>query len=230
MDKKTVINKIRKCLALAASANEHEAAAALRQAQKLMELHRVSDSDMLAAGVGESKASAGAIKKPSNWEGALAAMIADAFACHLIFQNNWTAGKWVFVGVGANAEVADYAFSVLLRQVRKNRATFIKGECKRLIPTSKTRRADLFCLAWVRTAANKVHAFVGGDSDVAAINAYLLLHYPSLKKMEMRDRNEGRTLRVKDWDAVNAGSAAGRGVQLNRSVGGAASTMIGHES
>lgn len=230
MDKQTIINKIRKCLALASSANEHEAAAALRQAQKLMQLHRVSDTDMLAAGVCESKAKAGAIKNPANWEGALAAMVSQAFGCHSIFQSSWTAGKWVFIGVGANAEVADYAFSVLLRQVRKNRAAFIKGECKRLVPTSKTRRADLFCRAWVQTAANKVRAFVGGESDGEAIDAYLLQHYPSLKKMEMRDRNQGRNLREKDWDALAAGSAAGHAAQLNRSVGADTTpAMIGHE-
>ena len=37
-----ILDKIKKCLVLASSANEHEAAAALRQAQKLMEAHGIS--------------------------------------------------------------------------------------------------------------------------------------------------------------------------------------------
>ncbi|MFC0020178.1 DUF2786 domain-containing protein [Neisseria gonorrhoeae] len=41
MDKEKVLDKIKKCLALGRSANEHEAAQALRQAQALMEKYKV---------------------------------------------------------------------------------------------------------------------------------------------------------------------------------------------
>ena len=44
-----ILDKIKKCLALASSANEHEAAAALRQAQKLMQAHGLTDQDVAAA-------------------------------------------------------------------------------------------------------------------------------------------------------------------------------------
>lgn len=230
MDKQAIINKIRKCLALTNSANEHEAAAALRHAQKLMEIHRVSDTDMLVAGVTEAGAKAGGSRKPARWEAGLASMIGMAFGCPIFFRGGAGApvGQWIFVGVGANAEVAQYAFSVLLRQVRKGRAAFIKGECKRLIKSSKVRRADLFCNAWVGAASSKVHAMAGQEGDSAAIDAYMLQHYPAMSKMELVDRNASRNLRVKDWDAVSAGSAAGTRVQLNRGVGAACPTMIGN--
>lgn len=45
-DKGKVLDKIRKCLALGKSANEHEAAAALRQAQKMMQAHGLTDDDV----------------------------------------------------------------------------------------------------------------------------------------------------------------------------------------
>ena len=41
-----VIRKIKHCLALAQSANENEAATALRQAQALMREHRLTDMDV----------------------------------------------------------------------------------------------------------------------------------------------------------------------------------------
>ena len=41
-----VIDKIRKCMALAESENEFEAAAALRQAQRLMQQHGLSSDDV----------------------------------------------------------------------------------------------------------------------------------------------------------------------------------------
>ena len=60
MDKKTAIDKIRKCLALSKSAEPHEAAAAMRQAQKAMDgraelircptLITAAENDPLAAG------------------------------------------------------------------------------------------------------------------------------------------------------------------------------------
>lgn len=42
-ERNKVLDKIRKCLALSTSSNEHEAAAALRQARKLMDAHGITD-------------------------------------------------------------------------------------------------------------------------------------------------------------------------------------------
>lgn len=221
MDKQDVIKKIQKCLALSKSANEHEAAAALRQAQKLMELHRVTDADLFIAGVTEASATAGALRKPAAWEAGLAALVGAAFTCSYFFRGLATSGKWVFVGLGPNAEVASYAFHVLLRQLRKGRAAFIASECKRLVPASKTRRADLYCAAWVRAAAAAVHAVAPQGDEAKVIDAYLADRYPSLCELAVADRNANRKLREKDVDAVLAGAAAGREVQLNRGVGAA---------
>ena len=46
MNREKIIEKIRKCLALGRSPNEHEAAAALRQAQKLMRLHGIDELEV----------------------------------------------------------------------------------------------------------------------------------------------------------------------------------------
>jgi hypothetical protein len=46
MDKNKAIEKIKKCLALGKSANEHEAAQALKQAQALMREYGISDADV----------------------------------------------------------------------------------------------------------------------------------------------------------------------------------------
>jgi len=222
MDKDVALEKIMKCLRLSKSANEHEAAAALRQAQKLMELHRLNETDLLAAGVSESEIKAGARFKPVAWESGLATLTAKAFGCQVIFSNGWKSGSWKFIGVAANPEVAKYAFTVLLRQVKKGRVDFVKRECKRLVPSSRTRRADLFCDAWVNAVSDKLIAFAGQEGDSAAVDAYLLKTYPQLSKFTPRDRNEDRSLRNKDWDAVAAGRNAGRNADLHRGVNGQA--------
>ena len=53
MDKQKVLEKIKKCLALGESANEHEAAQAIRQAQILMKKYGISENDVELSGISE---------------------------------------------------------------------------------------------------------------------------------------------------------------------------------
>jgi hypothetical protein len=85
MDNRKIMDKIRKCLALSQSANEHEAAAALRQAKKLMEAHNISAEDVKAAEVSEARVKAGACRNPVAWEGNLALTTGAVFNCTVIF-------------------------------------------------------------------------------------------------------------------------------------------------
>lgn len=133
MTKKEAIDKIKKCFALSASSNEHEAATALRQAQSLMEKFNIDDQDMLAAGVSAQFAKSAATKKPVIWEAVLANMVSKAFGCEIVFQSPlfFEGGKYHFIGCGPSPEIAVYAFNVLLRQLKKQRAAYIKTRLKR---------------------------------------------------------------------------------------------------
>jgi hypothetical protein len=222
IDKEKIIGKIRKCLALAASSNEHEAAAAMRQAQKLMEMHNVEHTELLAAGATECAAHAGATKTPATWENNLAMTVSDAFGCRLLFQGSWGGGKWKFIGTGARPEIAQYAFSVLFRQLRRSRASFIKEKCKRLKPSSKTRRADLYCMAWTNAVASKAQAMSISPEEAEVLDAYMLQQYPETAELKSRDRTQGRKLSSNDWNAYAHGAAAGRNAQLNHGVSGSA--------
>ncbi|MCG8991481.1 DUF2786 domain-containing protein [Laribacter hongkongensis] len=218
MDKQTAIEKIRKCLALAKSANEHEAAAALRQAQALMRKYGVQDGDILMAEVSEAKVKAGAKTKPVKWESQLSTTVADAFGCRKIFVQEWKAGYWTFIGCGPAAEVATYAYTVLMRQLRKARGEFQQTHCKRLVPASKTRRADLFCEAWVAAVRRQIEAFAGTPANAEALEVYMAKEYPNLGTLVPRDRQEGKNLRDGDVNARAAGWHAGRQAQLNHGV------------
>ena len=57
MNRDDALKKIKKCLALGRSASEHEAAAAMRQAQKLMEQFGLREQDVSLADVAEVKVS-----------------------------------------------------------------------------------------------------------------------------------------------------------------------------
>lgn len=230
-DRKKIIDKIKKCLALSASSNEHEAAAALRQARKLMEAHGISDLEMQAAGASEYRQRAGAQASPSQWETNLAVSIADAFGCRAIFSPAVfllrPRADWVYIGCGAAPEVAGYAFAVLHRQGKRAREQHIKTALKRCKLGTKTRRADLFCEGWVSAVVGKIEAFAGNDVQSQAIDAYLATTYPSLRSLNSRDRNEGRSLRDHEFADLISGKLSGRSAELNRGVGGEQQRQIG---
>lgn len=230
-DRDKIIDKIKKCLALSASSNEHEAEAGLRQARKLMEAHGVSDLDILAAEAEERRTRAGAASRPSNWETALASRVGGAFGCQVIFASALdpksfdVAGFWTFVGCGASPEVAHYAFAVLFRQCKRAREEHIKARLKRCKPGTKTRRADLFCEGWVRSVVGKIAAFACNSDQQSAIDAYVAKRYPALKDLAARDRNDGRKLRDHEHIDYFFGQQSGKDAQLNRGVGGGATSL-----
>lgn len=133
IDSAAIIAKIKKCLALSRSSNEHEAASALRQAQLLMREHGITDLDIEHADILEDVARSRASSKPATWECRVASMIAIAFGCEMFFRGRISPhlGEWRFVGFGPSAEIARYAFEVLMRQVKRARANHINTALKR---------------------------------------------------------------------------------------------------
>jgi hypothetical protein len=220
-DKSKILAKIKKCLALASSMNEHEAAAALRQAQKLMAEHGISDLDIQAAEAEERRTKAGAARRPAMWETILARKIADAFACRVILCSTWRGGgEWTFIGCGASPEIASYAFAVTARQSKRARGEYIKSHLMRCKTATKTRRADLFSEGWVRGVANKIAAFAGNEKQVAAIDAYIAKHHPDLTTGKSTDRNADKMLSEREYSDHIAGALAGAKAEINRGVGG----------
>ncbi|OQS36656.1 hypothetical protein B0T40_09680 [Chromobacterium haemolyticum] len=221
-DNASILAKIKKCLALSKSSNEHEAANALRQAQALMRKHDITDSDILIAEVREAHTPAGAKKNPIRREASLAHLTAKAFNCDHLLSTYSSGGRWKFIGPGSAPEVAAYAFSVLARQLRKARAEFITTKCKRLIRASKTRRADLFCEGWVAAVRQLVADLANSTQAKTAISAYMAKHYPDLDSFTPRNRQGERALLKGDYAARSDGWQAGKAAQLRNGLAGQA--------
>ncbi|HSH71580.1 MAG TPA: DUF2786 domain-containing protein [Methylophilaceae bacterium] len=217
MTKSEAIEKIKKCLKLSASSNEHEAANALRQAKAIMEKFEIDDADMLASDAGESYAKAGATRKPSTWESRLSSRISRAFGCKKIFIQG--DGKWLFIGIDPYHEIASYTFSVLYRQCKRARANHIKTKLKRCSPATTVRRADLFCEGWIYSVAGLIQDMVPGEKKTLAIEAYIAKNYTQLSKIEPRDRNAGRNLQNHDMRDFSQGLDSGKSAELNRGMG-----------
>lgn len=225
IDKKTVIEKIKKCLALTKSANVNEAAAALRQARKLMDLHGISDLDMAHADIEESKARSGASSRPAEWEAKLADVVADQFGCYLIFSRQYGKGHWDFIGFGPSAEIAKYAFTVLLRQLKKERQNYIKTKLKRCTSTQR-RRADLFCEGWVHSAKSSLTVLEVSKEQSTAIKSYIDSKYGGqLGTLKTTERSGGR-LGDRDYDDIWNGHVKGRDATVNKAVNGSGQGLL----
>lgn len=219
-ERENILEKIRKCMALAGSASGNEAETALRQAKKLMEMYQVSQAEMLAIDIKEATAKAGVYDRPSAWETELAARIADIFGCHLMFRSGFLdSASWLFIGMPPANDVAAYSFEVLFRQAGKARRAFMATSLKRFKKSNKTRRADLFCQGWVRTAVDAVTPLTPVDGVKEAIQAYLDTKYKNRGELDSMDRNKGRELSDKDYMARAAGMSAGKHAQINKGVG-----------
>jgi Protein of unknown function (DUF2786) len=128
-----VLRKIRKCLALATSSNPAEAEAAMRQAQKLMQLHGVDQGALNRSEVTKADVRGTRGQKPAKWENMLVWAVCEAFGAHPL----WTAGPkggwkdehngyWTFIAPRNRVELVVYAYTVLTRQVLKARAEFLE--------------------------------------------------------------------------------------------------------
>lgn len=206
-----ILEKIRKCLALSKSPEPHEAAAALRQAQKLMEAYGVSAEDTVVAELGEESFQGYTISRVREWEAALVNMVKRAFGCKVMFTNGnsytRTCGKYTFVGLKHQAQLGAYTSQVLYRQVLKQRGAFVREY------QATSKQADAFCLGWVHAVAKQVHDFANPVEVQKAI------------ENKFRDLTQGGktkdTRRTdRDYAAMVAGMEAAKDVRLHRPMHG----------
>jgi|SRR5690554_6195371 len=229
MDRK-ILDKIKKCLALAKSSNSNEAAAAMRQAQKLMEIHGVSTDDVEISDVGSHVAKAGAGRTPPSHVAMLANMVASAFGAETVYHSQHNGERWhgrvEFYGVNGAGEVAGYAFEVLGRQLKRDRNVYLNTLDKRLKRATKVRRGDLYAQAWVDTVASQVVPHKRSETEAKTIASYQAKRWEEpLETIQGRDNTKGAGSR--DAGAWYQGRVDGERVSFYQGVNGQRQTAIG---
>lgn len=210
MDRR-LLAKIRKCLALSRSSNEHEAAAALAKARALMDEHGIDESHLEMADFEEASARASRNQRPPRWESLLAATVCHALSAVQFINCD---GDRQFVGRGARAEIASYAFAVLYRQLRRARTDYIAKHLRRCKPGRKRARADVFCEGWACAVLVKIKELLPAPGEDEALGRYLELTYPHLRAVQARSAKMTRAAHDY-WRGVEGGSS----VSLNVGVG-----------
>ncbi|MBB99186.1 MAG: hypothetical protein CML67_06575 [Rhodobacteraceae bacterium] len=213
MDKK-IIDKIRKCLALARSGNENEAASALAKARELMDAHGVRERDLELADIEEATARAGRAKRPPLWETVLSNTVCKALQVTCFLDES---GDRTFVGRGASAEVASYAFAVLFRKLKTARAAYITAHLKRCKPARKRARADAFCEAWAAAVYVKIQSLFPDQHEDEVVARYIAQRHPTLVPVGCRRSSAQGAAAGRDR---LRGVVAGRDVDLNAGLEG----------
>ncbi|QMT39967.1 DUF2786 domain-containing protein [Neisseria shayeganii] len=173
MDKEKALEKIKKCLALSQSANEHEAAQALKQAQALMRQHGISDAEVALSDIREHSCAGRTAAKMPGWQAMLANTVAGAFGCGWYLGGDWREPRIRYYGVDNKAELAAYAYDVLLRQVKAARKDYMATVLKRVrLAKNKTYRADEFCKGWILGVQRKVGKFANGEREQALLQQF----------------------------------------------------------
>lgn len=212
---KSLLAKIRKCMALAASANEHEAAAAIAKVRALMDANGLSDADIALAEIEEAAARASRTLKPPRWESYLSATVMRAIGVHGFINH---LGDRAFVGRSPAPEIATYAFAVLFRLLKAARAEYLKTTLRRCKPGRKRARADIFCEAWASAVLVKIAAMTPERVADPLIDTYLAEHHPGLVPCDSRAAKvKGKGASDDYWNGRSAGGKVDVSMGLNGS-------------
>lgn len=211
MDRQTAIEKAKKCLALSKSANEHEAAAAIRQAGKIMASFGITEAEIAASEISETLRELTAKSKPPRWVMSLVSAAANHFGVKpMLRQGGGYAFR--FVGIAPLDEVAAYCYDALLRQATQARKAYMKS-LPPMPSAQKRQRGDAFAYAWACSVSN----LLGSAYPVPEQKIKLFL---STKAITLAKGRKPRPVRgyASDFDA---GHAAAKDARLHQAVNAA---------
>ena len=167
-----ILERIRKCLALAASPNPGEAETAMAHARKLMEKYGIEKADLELSEIGETE-SIKASHLSSAWMTSLTHTVDDLLGTSTVVWTTtdpWTGRNSTrtirIYGPKAKLELAEYLFTVLRRQILTDRRSYFtelaeSNETWWYDTPQKTALADSFCQQWIDTVKERIrHLFV----------------------------------------------------------------------
>ncbi|KZN57633.1 hypothetical protein N473_07085 [Pseudoalteromonas luteoviolacea CPMOR-1] len=215
MDKR-ILSKIKRCLALAKSAtNEHEAAAAMRSAQALMEKHRISIHDVGFADIDEQRTVCG-VNRVVRYQAMFINLIERAFGVDSFIQQTFSQSEIRFIGIAPQPELASYCWDVMWAKLKADRAKYVQQQSNRCKRSTKIARGDRFAEGWVISIYEQVSQFARTDTENQLIEAYKTRHYPDLAKRSGTNRSKKANV----GNAIIDGIKAGKKHSINRPLNG----------
>lgn len=236
-ERERILRRLKKILALTQSSTPGEAAAALHQAQKIMEAHNLTEQDVVWQSIKESRVPLSGADLP-KWESALVSVVVRALGVQAMVERQAPkrgAGrrdraKVVFVSDQGREELAAYAFQTLRRQLVRDldaamRKLMLEANvCQALIDEKKRMPIppawrEQYALGWCSTLSQKVGGLVNAADTPSHVSAYLedaTKGVAAQQKSAAQPKDES-TRRVGGVFAF-MGVKDGRNAQLHRAV------------
>lgn len=207
-----LLSRLKKCLALSASPEPHEAAAALRQTQKLMRELDLTEADLLGLELAD------ALVKTREGFGAcrtmnfLTSIIMDAFGVQCIYERNHGSANRLnvrYAGPRDRVLLAEYSHRVVWRAMQSAWDDFLS---KRPWLKGNGGKRQAFHLGWLVGVREKVEAIVPPEEETAAVNRWIVQRYGELVP--------GKAVKQKPVNAAafNAGVEAAEDFSLHTPV------------
>ncbi len=216
MNKEKALEKIKKCLALSKSSNEHEAAQALKHAYALMKQFNIDleeiEKSKLSISTGDIKGSM------TVWHTLLITAISKAFTTVPILTG--TSIKWH--GHGLNSELAEYTYQVLFRLCNQARTHYLKTHLKNVKKKShKTLRANIYAEAWCQAIIKVIDQFISKE-DEAKYEEILAIVTKDTIVCKPRDRNRLKNadshIKISANGDYSKGYDDGKKIKLHRPI------------
>lgn len=236
-EKKKILKRLVKIMALTESSNSGEAAAALHQANSLMEKYGLDSFDVKTSSVDEVEMQSSGVKV-SDAENQLVGIICTSLGVMSYFRQykapaGYKAPKAmiIFVGEAHKAQIAVYAFEILRKKLKQNMNKSFKDMLEKFIPQDISAAERLRCAKSFKIAAkqrkmyakNWCYAIREKVSKLAPSVPEAVKDY--IENMNLTARSDGATKkRVTTYDAIGSylsvkGMMDGRSVELNQAVG-----------
>ncbi|WP_185843496.1 DUF7168 domain-containing protein [Pseudoalteromonas luteoviolacea] len=211
-----ILNKIKKCLALAKSAtNENEAAAAMRSAQALMEKHRISAEDVGFSNIKEASTPV-KISRVVAYKANFIGLIERAFGVDALLHSSIFGSEIRFIGIQPQPELAAYCWDVLWPKMIAERSAYVAAQSNRCKRSTKMARGDKFAEGWVNGIYAQITDFARTDAEQHLVDAYTNKHYPSRGKAKSMTRGK----KANTGSATRDGYNAGKQHSINRPLNG----------
>lgn len=214
MGRAKILDKIKKCMALGKSPNEHEAAAAIRQAQKLMDKYGITDLDLGTIGYNSetihTSIQAGA-KVPMVLS-SVVYLVMRAFGVRGVITRSVRVSAHnfdvVYFGPEHRVMLAAYTHVVISRAVNRAWLDYVRTN-----PEWKERtgaRAG-FVYGWIQAVSKTVEDFAITDEESASTELVVSNHFG-------RELVPAKTGHKVYSGAVEGGASAADGFSLQRPV------------
>lgn len=227
MDRTTALSKIRKLLNLSASPNEHEAAAALRQARALMSQFDISQDELELADITvQQMACKNAVKyDPMEWN--LLSLVAEVFHVRVIKLRGDKAKRrgasWLLFGRPSRTEIVVYFYTTLLRLLTLKRRAFLRSLAGTSYSRSqKSKLVTAFWIGWLSGVRANLSIMAMPETEAALIERLV----SQVVEGGIRTPSKGKAISFSDLDgrdvdtAFTHGKSSGEQVSLHHGVKG----------